>query len=81
MATQPDLNGNDGWIEWAGGECPVDLESLVNVKTADGDPAWETEAAPAGVFAESLGDLDLNWWHSGNLSHDWRIIAYRVVSA
>lgn len=69
------------WIEWKGGECPVHEDTLVNVRTADGDTAWEEEAWPAGVFATTGEDIDLNWWHADNFSHDWRIIAYRVVQS
>ena len=28
---------NDGWIEWGGGECPVEEGTLVDVRFRDGD--------------------------------------------
>ncbi len=63
MASKP----NNDWIEWAGGECPVDPETLVQVKLACN--YGSDEAEPAGMLVwecyDSLGD----------------IIAYRVVSA
>lgn len=73
------MGSQSDWIEWAGGECPVSADTLVNIRTADGDKGWEENACPAGVFAETSDDFDLNWWHAGNFSHDWRIIAYRIV--
>jgi len=34
----------DGWIEWNGGECPVDNDSLVDVKFPDGSEYFNTDA-------------------------------------
>jgi len=34
----------DGWIEWKGGECPVDNDSLVDVKFPDGSEYFNTDA-------------------------------------
>lgn len=64
---------DDGWIEWAGGECPVDLSKKVDVRISaprsatlfdvsarllhSGDPAWS------------------NWFRRGYND----IEAYRVV--
>ena len=42
----------DGWIEWNGGECPVDGDSVIDVKLSDGD--------------EFFG-VDADWdWHQGS---------------
>lgn len=47
--TSPD---SDGWIEWNGGECPVDGDSVIDVKLSDGD--------------EFFG-VDADWdWHQGS---------------
>ena len=60
------------WIEWKGGECPVDPHTRVMVKCAGfGD---ETDTADAGVY--SLGDGD-DWWRHNEKPTD--IIAYRIV--
>lgn len=58
--------GKDGWIAWAGGECPVPKDTLVLVKfrdmPSDGSPD------PAGVWI---------WHHIGITRAD--IVAYKVV--
>ena len=60
--TNPQMD-NDGWIEWGGGECPVDIGTLVEFEMRDGDK----DTALSTV---------LDWPHE-NRSDD--IIAYRVV--
>lgn len=51
------------WIEWAGGECPADSETYVDVRFAHGGEI----SGPAGFW---------EWAHE--FSED-NIIAYRVV--
>ncbi len=77
----PQENQTD-WIEWQGGECPVDPDTRVQIQTADGDPSWMApEGHPAGIFCDDSGYLNCDWWLADNTSHAWRIIAYRVVQA
>lgn len=57
---------DDGWIEWAGGECPVNINSLVNVRYKSG--GGDLEGRRAEVY---------NWSH--NDKDCYPIIAYRVV--
>lgn len=57
------LAKNDGWIEWGGGERPVEEGALVDVRFRDGDDDRNIEA------------IDLLWNHE-NWSAD--IIAYRL---
>lgn len=75
------MSGFDNeWIEWAGGECPVPAETLVETRhrsgleiTRDNDPnLW-----PAGRWHASL------WTHGDDLfpPDDIDITAYRVVRA
>ena len=63
-------SGGD-WIEWAGGECPVDEETVVDYILREGGIDY--------VKAESLLCLaragDLRWNHR---SDDSDIIAYRI---
>lgn len=54
----------DGWIDWAGGECPVDRELPVDLKFRDGDS--EEEGHQAGAYR----------WNNKGGSGD--IIAYRL---
>ena len=56
---------NEGWIEWAGGECPVD--SLTNVEIRGRDGCLDTGAAD-----EWCWDWMLTWPESD-------IIAYRIT--
>lgn len=59
---QPD----DGWIEWKGGECPVEPDAVVEVRMRDGRTA---------TFDD--GTVDEFWWGNDGCSVD--IIAYRIV--
>ena len=56
---------DDGWIPWAGGECPVDENVLVYIRCRDGHISRKAESA-------------VYWtWHHKNKDYD--IIAYKVV--
>ncbi|WP_129141495.1 hypothetical protein [Modicisalibacter coralii] len=64
------------WIEWSGGECPVKVGTLVDVKLRDGDygtrlhaglPSWEEDS-------EGYGMAEI-WQHDGM---DGDIVAYRL---
>lgn len=55
---------NDGWIEWRGGECPVDGETPVWVK-------YRNEQVDTKSKAHSY-----RWFHDGDA---FDIIAYRIV--
>lgn len=57
---------DDGWIEWGGGKCPVNINSLVNVRYRNGGE--DLESRRAEVY---------NWSH--NDKDCYPIIAYRVV--
>nr|UVN09992.1 MAG: hypothetical protein [Bacteriophage sp.] len=54
---------NDGWIDWAGGECPVDTKTLVDIKLKDGSTY------------KSCHPGDYSWRHGG---YNGDIIAYRL---
>lgn len=55
----------DGWIQWAGGECPVDSEAIVEVKYRKPNP-YQFNNDRAG---------DFYWAHTGSNAD---IIAYRL---
>ena len=60
-----DVPDADGWIQWTGGECPVDPESEVEIRLRDGD----VNKGKAGVWF---------WLH--DMCHaDRNIIAYRLA--
>lgn len=57
------LSASEGWIEWGGGERPVDGESIVDVKQRDN---WTSEGDAAKCW---------KWNHVGDYAD---IIAYRL---
>jgi len=58
----------DGWVEWAGGERPVEADVIVDFKRRmDTELVWRPEEFRAG---------DLRWSHEGRSTD---IISYRVV--
>lgn len=63
-AVKPEAD--DGWIEWRGGVCPVDGETMVVVKFSDG--TMHKKPTPALTYR----------WTNEKCHGD--IIAYRVVS-
>ena len=64
LATLAAPQSDDGWIPWAGGECPVDPGTCLDVEYRDGEKVYNV---PAG---------DCDW---ANMESDYDIIAYRVV--
>lgn len=54
---------NDGWIEWGGGECPVDTKTLVDIRLK------------VGFTYKSCHPGDYSWRHAGGGGD---IIAYRL---
>lgn len=53
----------DGWIEWSGGECPVDPDDLVDLVARRG---WKYTAMKAGHWG---------WRHDGE---GFDIVRYRL---
>jgi len=68
---------DQSWIEWTGGECPVSVETEVEIKLRCGDT---NGCQPAGLWASGFCD----WWkHEPSIGAGHRndIIAYRVVQS
>lgn len=63
------------WIEWKGGDCPVERGTLVDVRHRDGEEFLQVPAEKDGSFAQ-----DWSWEDdlTGTLAA-YDIIAYRVV--
>ena len=62
------MSEENGFIDWSGGECPVDKDTIVNVRLWSGDV----------IVNRKAGEFD--WQHNsfgGDIGGD--IIAYRVV--
>lgn len=59
--------GPDGWITWAGGECPVPKRTQVRYRLRNG---------PGGTFNDFTSRADLLVWQHG--LEDCDIIAYRL---
>lgn len=65
LAASKAVVGHNGWIQWAGGECPVDGDAVVEVKYRKPTP-YQYNNDRAG---------DFSWAHDGI---DGDIIAYRL---
>lgn len=67
---------DDGWIDWAGGECPVEEGTLVDVRYLDGS---ENHHVGAGIVCDASGS-DSNWCAEDWTHRGYRkdIIAYRL---
>ena len=72
MASTPP---NDGWIEWKGGECPVDPDLRVQVRFRDGEKSSANRTAGWWHGAGYDAPETSNWIHDGGEAD---IIAYRV---
>ena len=65
LAASKAIVGHDGWIEWGGGECPVDSDAIVEVKYRH----------PSSHQFNNDRAGDFTWSHDGI---DGDIIAYRL---
>jgi hypothetical protein len=63
----------DGWIEWNGGECPVDHGALLDVKFEDD---MVMLGAPAGLTGGDFERNLIDW--SDDVDDGSRIVAYRL---
>ena len=59
------------WIDWAGGECPVEPGTRVHIKARDGFNV---------VKLISGDEPEVEWEHRPDNHPEWDIVAYRVVS-
>ncbi|MDT0176889.1 hypothetical protein Q9R34_12675 [Enterobacter sp. BRE11] len=59
--------GDDAWIEWGGGKCPVDGNANVELKLRN------------GCFGGGIRKAGGYYWGHSKTSYDSDIIAYRVV--
>lgn len=66
LAASKAVVGHNGWIQWAGGECPVDSDAIVEVKYRKPSP-YQFNNDRAG---------DFTWSHDG---FGGDIIAYRLT--
>lgn len=65
LAASKAVVGHNSWIQWAGGDCPVDSDAIVEVKFR-----WHNQCQ---YNNDRAGDFD--WAHTGSSAD---IIAYRV---
>ena len=66
----------DGWIEWKGGECPVDVGTIVDVKHRDGDIGIRCHAGMSSSEPDGEGHATAEDW--SHLDEGGDIIAYRL---
>lgn len=67
---------NEGWIEWSGGECPVEEGTLVDVRYRNGKENHHVGAGLSFCDTGSNPDLNAEDWSKDDTSSD--IIAYRL---
>lgn len=68
---------NDGWIDWGGGELPVEEGTLVDVRYRDGRENYHVAAGVWGSAAGgSLNGMCADEW--SNTGHHNDVIAYRL---
>lgn len=67
LAASKAVVGHNGWIQWSGGECPVDSDAIVEVKYRSPKPYQYNN------YNDRAGDFD--WEHIGSNAD---IIAYRL---
>lgn len=58
--------GDDGWIEWGGGECPAPPESKISVRLR-------------GAEGEKYHGHQADWFEWNHYGNALDIIAYRVI--
>lgn len=68
---------NDGWIEWGGGECPVEKGTLVDVKFECGEVSYHAKANVGAYDGGSNNEWSANLWDAP-AGRPGRIIAYRL---
>ena len=67
----PQENQTD-WIEWQGGKCPVDAETVVQIKLGNSEHE----------IAEPLEAIYWLWEHTPEaVNGDYHITAYRIIPA
>lgn len=67
---------NDDWIDWLGGECPVEKGTLVDVRYRNGEENHHVGAGLSFCDTGSNPDLNAEDWSKDDASSD--IIAYRL---
>lgn len=76
VETSDNISDDSGeWIEWGGGECPVPIDTMIDVKDYDGE---------VYIRVPALSDWTNESWHwewAKRCSEDCRIVAYRLRAA
>lgn len=67
---------NEGWIEWGGGECPVEEGTRVDVRYRNGEENHHVRAGISFDYTGSNPDRNAGYWYDDGSSLD--IIAYRL---
>jgi hypothetical protein len=73
------MAGSGNWIEWAGGKCPVEPETLVEVQYRP-NCSWlsPTVSSPAPARFFQVGT---DWWRHESPNQTNDIIAYRLAES
>ena len=73
LQNKPSWEDADGWIEWKGGECPVDHGVMIDVRYRDG---VVRKCMPALEPVADYHDVMHQYWQNDGVDGD--IIAYRL---
>ena len=72
LAASKAVVGHNGWIEWSGGECPLEKGTIIDTKDRDGHENF-------GEVIGSTNNVDDIFWQRGVCSYPaYEIIAYRL---
>ena len=72
---EPAVVGDDGWIEWGGGECPVAKGTFVDIRVRDGRE--ELNLAANMITSGRNPDASCAFWQHDGVRGD--IVAYRLT--
>ena len=73
MGDEPSEPDDGGWIKHDGGPCPVDGDTRVTLRFADGFECY------SGIKAKDFSEGLYDWWRHENSSPWAKGIAYRVL--
>lgn len=72
LAAQAPVANADGWIDWAGGECPLENGTIIDTKDSYGKTNF-------GEIIGTTNNVDNIFWQRGVCSYPgYEIIAYRL---
>jgi hypothetical protein len=59
LAASKAVVGHNGWIQWAGGECPVDSDAIVEVRFSSGELGSGVARADSYIWRHEIDDANI----------------------